>query len=197
MIQMINNPSIMILFQLGKTDELECFNDEKSKELLRLLQPQNLIDLLNIYCLNREGIENNLNVFIKNKLIPKNINYLHSLMENSLKDTSGILIYEEQFVDIVKQLAGLSHQESEDIRKALATKQAELIKEYFKKFHDGCMSNEMFLQEYRYKGHPLTAINNIWEYLFHHSTKIIKMSYALKFVINNYITASEKQTKIK
>ena len=86
------------LFQRGETTGVFQFESAGMKRYLRELQPTKLDDLIAMNALYRPGPMQFIESFIKRKNGLEPISYLHPGLENSLKDTYGILIYQEQFM---------------------------------------------------------------------------------------------------
>jgi DNA polymerase-3 subunit alpha len=79
--------------------------------------------------------------FIKRKHGEEEITYLHPKMENSLQETYGVLVYQEQFMNISKDLCGFTGGEADYLRKAVAKKKADMMAEIKPKFIDGALKN--------------------------------------------------------
>ncbi|MDD2752951.1 MAG: DNA polymerase III subunit alpha, partial [Candidatus Omnitrophica bacterium] len=115
------------------------------RDLLRKLEPERFEDLIALLALYRPGPIGSgmLDDFIKrkHKLIP--IKYEHPKLETVLKETYGIMVYQEQIMQIASSLAGFSLAQADLLRKAMGKKIPEVMEKQRKNFIVGCMKNEI------------------------------------------------------
>lgn len=117
--------------QLGEGNTLAVFQFESGgmQEYLRKLKPQNLEELTAMNALYRPGPMGNIPDFIDRKHGIKPIEYLHPIMETSLKTTYGIIVYQEQVMQLVQIIGGFSLGQADILRRAMGKKkQAEMDK---------------------------------------------------------------------
>jgi len=98
------------------------------KRYLRELQPTVFEDIIAMVALYRPGPMQFIDSFIKRKHGEEAINYLHPKMEAALSSTYGILVYQEQFMQISKDLAGFTGGQADTLRKAVGKKIISLMK---------------------------------------------------------------------
>jgi len=113
------------------------FESEGMKGFLRNLQVQTFSDIVSAIALYRPGPRENISSYIKRKKGIEKITYLHPLLEPILKDTYGIIIYQEQIIEILKVIGGFTYSEADTIRRAMSKKKENIILDYRKKFVDG------------------------------------------------------------
>ena len=113
------------------------FESEGMKGFLRNLQVQTFSDIVSAIALYRPGPRENISSYIKRKKGAEKITYLHPLLEPILKDTYGIIIYQEQIIEILKVIGGFTYSEADTIRRAMSKKKENIILDYRKKFIDG------------------------------------------------------------
>ncbi len=113
------------------------FESEGMKGFLRNLQVQTFSDIVSAIALYRPGPRENISSYIKRKKGTEKITYLHPLLEPILKDTYGIIIYQEQIIEILKVIGGFTYSEADTIRRAMSKKKENIILDYRKKFVDG------------------------------------------------------------
>jgi len=118
----------------GNTLAVFQFESEGMQEYLRKLKPQNLEELTAMNALYRPGPMENIPEFIERKHGRKPITYLHPLMEQSLKTTYGIIVYQEQVMQLVQHLAGFTPGEADSLRKAMGKKIVEVMNKMEPKF---------------------------------------------------------------
>ncbi len=113
------------------------------KKYLRKLKPQVLEDVIAMAAMYRPGPLNSgmTDEFIDRKNGLKKIEYFHPTMENALKDTYGVVIYQEQVMQLSKDMAGFTGGQADTLRKAMGKKIADLMAKVGKEFLDGCEKN--------------------------------------------------------
>jgi len=96
-------------------------------------------DIIAMVALYRPGPMQFIDSFIKRKHGQEEINYLHPKMENALSSTYGILVYQEQFMQISKDLAGFTGGQADTLRKAVGKKIMEMMRKVKPEFIDGAI----------------------------------------------------------
>jgi DNA polymerase-3 subunit alpha len=127
---------------LGKGQTLSVFQFESDpmQEALRGLKPNSLEDLTAMNALYRPGPMDNIPDFIDRKHGRKQIEYLHPKMENSLDKTYGIIVYQEQVMQLVRDLAGFTLAQADIMRRAMGKKDEKLMIELKSQFVDGALT---------------------------------------------------------
>ncbi len=137
----LNDSKTYKLFQKGETVGVFQFESEGMQKWLRKLKPSSFEDLVAMIALYRPGPMQFLQDYIEGKHKRKKIEYLHPKLEPILKSTFGVLIYQEQVMEIAKNLAGFSMAEADVLRKAIGKKIGELLEAQKEKFIKGCVKN--------------------------------------------------------
>lgn len=106
----------------GKTQAVFQFESGKMQESLIKLKPTDLEDLIAMNALYRPGPMENIPDFIDRKHGRKPIEYLHPIMEKCLKKTYGIIVYQEQVMQLVQDIAGFTLAQADSIRRAMGKK---------------------------------------------------------------------------
>ena len=122
----------------GQTRGVFQFESDGMTEYLKQLKPQNLEELTAMNALYRPGPMANIPSFINRKYKKEPIKYLHPIMENSLKNTFGIIVYQEQVMQLARDLAGFSLGEADVMRRAMGKKKPEEMAKLKPQFTDGC-----------------------------------------------------------
>ena len=104
---------------------------------LKALKPDRFEDLIAMNALYRPGPMSNIDDFISRKHGEKKIAYPHPLMEPILKETYGIIVYQEQVMQIAHEIAGFTLAEADIMRRAMGKNIKSLIDELSKKFVSG------------------------------------------------------------
>ncbi|NCU37449.1 DNA polymerase III subunit alpha [Candidatus Saccharibacteria bacterium] len=116
------------LFQLGDTTGVFQLESAGMKRYLKELRPSTFDDIIAMVALYRPGPMQFIDSFIKRKHGQETITYLHPGMENSLKNTYGILVYQEQFMQISKEWCGFTGGQADMLRKAVGKKKIDLMR---------------------------------------------------------------------
>jgi len=129
------------LFQDGETTGVFQFESSGMKRYLRELKPTEFEDIIAMVALYRPGPMEWIPDYINGKHGRKKLEYLHPKLEPLLKITYGVAIYQEQVMQMARDLAGFTMGEADVLRKAMGKKIVKLLEEQKEKFIDGCVKN--------------------------------------------------------
>ena len=127
------------LFQRGDTTGVFQLESAGMKRYLRALKPTHFEDIIAIVALYRPGPMQFIDSFIRRKHGEESITYLHEGMRNSLENTYGILVYQEQFMQISKEWCGFTGGQADTLRKAVGKKKIDLMKKVKPEFVEGAV----------------------------------------------------------
>lgn len=127
------------LFQRGDTTGVFQLESVGMKRYLRGLKPTTFEDIIAMVALYRPGPMQFIDSFIRRKHGEEEITYLHPGMKNSLKNTYGILVYQEQFMQISKEWCGFTGGQADTLRKAVGKKKIDLMKKVKPEFVEGAV----------------------------------------------------------
>ncbi|MFZ5971938.1 MAG: DNA polymerase III subunit alpha [Bacteroidota bacterium] len=173
------------LYQRGETTGTFQFESEGMQNYLRQLKPDKFEDLIAMNALYRPGPMEYIPNFIARKHGREPIKYDLPEMEEFLKDTYGITVYQEQVMLLSQKLAGFSKGDADVLRKAMGKKQKDVLDKMKDKFIEGCKA----------KGHDPNICNKIWtdweafaQYAFNksHSTCYSLVAYHTAYLKANY-----------
>lgn len=125
------------LFQRGDTVGIFQFESEGMQKHLRDLKPTNIEDLIAMNALYRPGPMGNIPTYINRKHGREKVSYPHPVLEEILKSTFGIMVYQEQIMQISQKLAGFSGGKADELRKAMGKKKMDLIAKLRTEFIEG------------------------------------------------------------
>ncbi len=113
------------------------------KDILRNFQPERFEDIIAVIALYRPGPMANVNLqqMIANKQNPEKIEYMHPWLEPILRETYGMIVYQEQVIQIASRIAGFSLAEADMLRRAMGKKIADLMVDNREKFIGGAVKN--------------------------------------------------------
>jgi len=128
-----------------KADTTGVFQLESSgmKKYLQKLRPNNLEDIIAMVALYRPGPMNLIPEFVARKHGEKEIRYIHPNLKPILENTYGIAVYQEQLMQIAKDLAGFTMSEADVLRKAVGKKIRKLLEQQANKMIEGMVKNKI------------------------------------------------------
>lgn len=129
------------LFSSGATVGIFQFSKSKMREYLSKLKPKNINDLAAMNALYRPGPMKLIPDFIDKRFGKQPITYLHPKMENALKETYGIIVYQEQVMQIAREVAGFTMAQADNMRKAMGKKIKQKMNQLEKDFVAGAIAN--------------------------------------------------------
>ena len=129
------------IFAKGQTQAIFQFESKGMQEYLMQLKPKNLEEITAMNALYRPGPMANIPDFIDRKFGRKPITYIHNIMDKSLNNTYGIIVYQEQVMQLVRDIAGFSLGQADILRRAMGKKKKELMDEQKPLFVEGAKKN--------------------------------------------------------
>ena len=128
---------------LGRAETTGVFQLESDgmKRYIRDLRPSSIDDIIAMVALYRPGPMQFIESFIARKHGKEKVTYAHPLTENALKSTYGIPVYQEQVMQVSKDMAGFTGGQADTLRKAMGKKIAKLMAEMREKFINGSIKN--------------------------------------------------------
>ena len=131
------------LFSRGQTTAVFQFESAPMREYLKKLNPTSISDLAAMNALYRPGPMEFIDDFIARKFGRKEIVYLHPMLEPILKETNGIIVYQEQVIQIANRIGAMSLAEADLLRRAMGKKDAKAMAEQKEKFLEGAAKNNI------------------------------------------------------
>ena len=135
------------LFRDGLTKGIFQLESNLGKSWSKKLSPENLEELAALIAIIRPGClkavdrgKTMTQRFVDRKWLKEEVTYLHESLEDILKPTYGVLVYQEQAMRIAQKLAGFDLQQADDLRKAIGKKKADLMAKVKKSFLEGAAS---------------------------------------------------------
>ncbi len=127
------------LLQRAETTGVFQLESAGMKRYLKDLQANRFEDIIAMVALYRPGPMQFIDSFIRRKHGKEPITYLHPGLENSLKDTYGIMIYQEQFMQISREWCGFTGGQADTLRKAVGKKKVDLMNKVKPQFIEGAI----------------------------------------------------------
>src|SRR5688572_72636 len=143
------------LFTAGRTSGLFQFESDGMRDILKRFKPDRLDHLTALNALYRPGPMQMIDDFIKRRHGQTRVTYDHPLLEPILSGTYGVMVYQEQVMQIASALAGYTLGEADILRKAMGKKKADVMATQKDKFQKGCVE----------RGVPEKKAGKIWDHM--------------------------------
>ena len=154
----------MEVFARGDTEHIFQFESAGMKRWLKALKPKCFDDLVAMNALYRPGPIACIPTFVRRKNGEAPVAYDHPLMEEELRETYGVTIYQEQIMILSRKLAGFTRGESDKLRKAMGKKRLDIMEEMKVKFVEGCLANQEFrIGKWKDESEARRLIDKIWD----------------------------------
>ncbi len=127
------------LLSRGETDGVFQLESSGMKNVLRDLRPNKLEDIIAVVALYRPGPMEQIPVFINSKHGRVPVDYPHPTLENILKETYGVIVYQEQIMQIASEMAGFSLGQADILRRAIGKKKEDVLIKVKNDFVEGCI----------------------------------------------------------
>ena len=176
----LDDDNVYDLFRRGDTTGVFQFESAGMKRYLRELQPTAFDDLIAMNALYRPGPMQFIESFIKRKHGEEPVTYLHPGLENSLKSTYGILIYQEQFMQASKEWCGFTGGQADTLRKAVGKKKVDLMNKMKPLFVEGAV---------KVGGATKEIAETFWDQLLDFANYCFNKSHAACYALVAYWTA--------
>ncbi len=167
------------LLQRGDTTSIFQFESSGMRRYMKDMKPTQLDDLIALVALFRPGPMELIPTFINRKQGKEPIRYIHPLMEETLTSTYGVIVYQEQVMDLATKLAGLTRGEGYVLIKAVGKKIKSLLDEQKTKFITGCINNKI----------PPKIANQAWELIEPFSRYGFNKAHSACYAMIGYRTA--------
>ena len=137
----MEDPKVYELFAKGLTVGIFQFESAGMREFLKKLKPKGMDGLIAMNALYRPGPMQNIDRYIKRAHGKEKVEYVHPLLEEALKETYGIIVYQEQVMQIANIIAGFTLSEADEMRRAIGKKIRSLMDQMADKFVKGAVKN--------------------------------------------------------
>lgn len=137
----------MKLWQSGMTEGIFQFDAPFVQQTLRKMHPTSFLEISALNALNRPGPIAFIPQFIARMHGEEKVEYVHPRAEPILKETYGIIVYQEQVMQLTRALAGFTRGQSDNVRKAMGKKIAKMLDELEGKFYEGCEKEQTLNRE--------------------------------------------------
>ena len=174
----LDDKEVYRFFKNGWTEDNFHFGSSGLTGYCKQMQPENIEDLIAAIALYRPGaMENGFHEsYIKRKLGVENVEYWIGA-ENTLRNTYGLIVYQEQVMELCRVLGGLSLVEADDVRKSMVKKKYEALAQYHERFTSYYVEHFGVTKEYA---------ESVWDAIDKASSYLFNRSHAAAYAITGY-----------
>jgi DNA polymerase-3 subunit alpha len=188
----LNDKKTYNLFSEGKMTGVFQLESRVAQSVSRSLNPKRFEDIVALVALIRPGPlgAGMHNEFTDRANSRKDIEYLHQDLEEILKETYGVILYQEQVMQIAEKIAGFNLQEADNLRVAMGKKIPQVMEEQRKKFTEGALKSgyseqfaiEIFDQIAYFAGYGFNKSHSVPYALLAYQTAYLKANYPAEYI---------------
>ncbi len=172
----LDDKETLKLFETGNTCGIFQFESSGMRNFLRKLKPNTFEDIFAAIALFRPGAAVNIDSFIRRKHNEEKVEYLDPSLESITKNTYGILVYQEQIMQVANIYAGYSLGEADILRRAMSKKKVDLLK----------AEEEKFINKSIEKGHSPEQAKKIFDLILNFAGYGFNKSHSVVYSIVAY-----------
>ena len=192
------------LFAKGQTTGVFQFESAPMREYLKQLHPTSLNDLAAMNALYRPGPMEFIDDFIDRKFERKEVKYAHKILEPILKETYGIIVYQEQVIQIANQVGGMSLADADLLRRAMGKKDLNVMEAQKVIFINGAVKNgvdkkaalEIFDTIFKFANYGFNKSHAVAYSFVAYQTAYLKAHFPAEFLAANLKNEFENTDKV-
>jgi len=139
----MDDEKVFKMISTGNTDGVFQLESPGMRDLIQKVRPDNFEDIIVAISLYRPGPMDKIPDYLRNRSRPDRIKYEHKLLEPILGVTYGVAVYQEQVMQIVRDVGGFDYGHSDEVRRAMSKKDEENMAKQREAFVLGCKRNEI------------------------------------------------------
>ena len=178
----LTDPLTFDLLKRGKTNGIFQLESHGMKSVLMRLKPNHFEDVVAVNALYRPGPMEYISTYIERKNGQKNVPFPHPDLKSILAPTFGVLIYQEQIMQVAQLVAGYSLGEADILRRAVSKKQADVLEDERMKFITGCKK----------RGYEEAIAHQLFDWVVKFSNYGFNRSHAVAYSLISYRLAYMK-----
>ena len=182
-----DDQDVFKLIASGDTDGIFQLESAGMRSLMQKLKPSDLGDIMVGISLYRPGPMDSIPDYIQSKMHPEKLNYAHPRLKRILEETHGCMVYQEQVMEIVRDLAGYSLGRSDLVRRAMAKKKKDVMENERRIFVHG--DEESGIEGAVKRGVPQKAAEAIFSQMMDFAEYAFNKSHACAYAAIAYYTA--------
>ena len=185
-----DDPAVYKLLAEGKTSGIFQMESGGFRQVLMELKPTNILDIAVMLALYRPGPMDQIPRYIKGKFNPQEVTYTHESLIPILKETNGCMIYQEQVMQIFRDLAGYSLGRADIVRRAMGKKKLDVMNSERQIFIHGLTENgKKVIDGAVARGVDEKSANKIFDEMAEFAKYAFNKSHAAAYAVVSYETA--------
>ena len=172
----LDDEKTLELFQMADTNGIFQFESDGIRRVLKKLRPTNLEDIAAVNALYRPGPMEQIDTFIKRKHGQEVVKYPHPILESILQSTYGVMVYQEQVMQVTSQMAGFTLGQADILRRAIGKKDAKVIETEKAHFIEGAIG----------KGIDVASATEVYQYIERFANYGFNRSHAFAYSLLAY-----------
>lgn len=184
-----DDPKVYEMLSSGNTEAVFLLDSNGVKKFMCEMQPSCMQDLIAGYSLYRPVLLGAIPDFIRNKKNPDKIVYLHPLLEPILRGTYGIIVYQEQVMEILHELGGYTLGRADNVRRMMSKKKYDAMEAEREVFVHGTVDHNTVIPGCVKNGMPEDVANKIYDDMTAVASYTFNKSHAVAYAYLAYQTA--------
>ena len=172
----LDDEKTLELFQEADTNGIFQFESDGIRRVLKKLRPTNLEDIAAVNALYRPGPMEQIDTFIKRKHGQEVVKYPHPILESILQSTYGVMVYQEQVMQVTSQMAGFTLGQADILRRAIGKKDGKVIETEKAHFIEGAIE----------KGIDVASATEVYQYIERFANYGFNRSHAFAYSLLAY-----------
>ena len=201
----LDDTKTFALLASGETKGIFQLESTGMRRYIKELKPSNFSDISAMVALYRPGPMEQIPTFIKAKQGVAPIRYPHPILQEILKETYGVIVYQEQVIFIAQALAGYSLGQADILRKAMGKKIPEVMKKEERNFMAGAkkkgispeLAREVFSLIEPFAGYAFNKAHSVSYGLIAYRTAYLKANYPIEYMVAFLNTYSDNMEKVR
>ncbi|MFD1676662.1 DNA polymerase III subunit alpha [Alicyclobacillus fodiniaquatilis] len=174
-----NDAKTLQMLTRGETNGVFQLESPGMRRVLRQVQPTTLDDIVAVISLNRPGPMENIPLFADTKHGKTPLRFPHPDLAPILRDTYGVIVYQEQIMQIASRMAGFTLGEADLLRRAVSKKKREILAQERERFVRGCVT----------RGYEEQVANDVYDLIVRFADYGFPRSHAVAYAVLAYRTA--------
>lgn len=194
------------LISKGHTTGIFQLESDGMRSLLKQMRPNRFEDIVDAIALYRPGPMENIPVYLKNRKNPKRIEFLHEDLKSITESTNGILIYQEQIMQVAQVFAGFSLSRADILRRAMSQKDSMVLKSMEVEFIEGALALgydkelavKIFNLIYKFANYGFNKSHSVAYSMVSYQLSYLKANYPAVFYTEllTSVIGDERKTKL-
>ena len=172
----LDDKKTLELFQQADTNGIFQFESDGIRRVLKKLRPTNLEDIAAVNALYRPGPMEQIDTFIKRKHGKEIVKYPHPILESILNSTYGVMVYQEQVMQVTSQMAGFTLGQADVLRRAIGKKDHQVIE----------TQREYFIEGAKQRGIDIASAMEVYQYIERFANYGFNRSHAFAYSLLAY-----------